>query len=55
MEEGRVDALKVTPTILTAYNRWYKEKSFMGISVKDPKEIKVYRCKSCGFLESYAK
>lgn len=29
--------------------------NLLGYGLENPKEVKTYRCKNCGFLESYAR
>lgn len=35
--------------------QWGTGLAWGGITLKDKKEVKTYRCNSCGYLESYAK
>jgi predicted nucleic-acid-binding Zn-ribbon protein len=53
-EEGKVDSMSEAHT-LTGLHRWYQKLKMMHSFLDNPKEIIVYRCKSCGYLESYAK
>ncbi len=53
MEEG----ITKTEGAYAGGTKWGKKDSLSAFSgnVKDGKDIIVYRCKSCGYLESYAK
>ena len=34
---------------------WGKKIFFLGTALEDAKDVKTFRCKACGYLESYAK
>jgi len=51
MEKGFIPTYKIGATPPTF---WVSKISFMK-GLENKKDITVYRCSSCGFLESYAK
>ena len=57
MEEGLLGSTFGPPLNGVYVNKYGTsiKKSFLGQDLENKKEVKIYRCKECGYLESYAK